>query len=131
MRRGKSAPDGSASGLIDARIRELGDWQGETLQRVRSLIIAAVPGIVEEWKWNVPVWSHRGVICTGESYQRHVKLTFARGAALPDPSRVFNSSLEGGTRRAIDLREGDALDERAFSALARAAALLNEGTARR
>jgi hypothetical protein len=109
----------------------LGDWRGEVLQRVRALILAASPGITEEWKWNVPVWSHRGVICTGETYQRHVKLTFARGAALPDPSQLFNAGLVGGTRRAIDLREGDEIDEREFGALVRAAALLNEGVARR
>lgn len=131
MPRGRSAPEGSASARIDARIRELGDWRGEVLQRVRALILAASPGITEEWKWNVPVWSHRGVICTGETYQRHVKLTFARGAALPDPSQLFNAGLVGGTRRAIDLREGDEIDEREFGALVRAAALLNEGVARR
>jgi len=117
------------SRLIDARIEELGDWRGETLARVRSLIKAADPDVVEEWKWRgVPVWSHAGIICTGETYKDVVKLTFAKGASLEDPSRLFNSSLEGNTRRAIDLREGDAIDEAALKALVRAAVALNTST---
>jgi hypothetical protein len=113
--------------LIDARIEELGDWRGETLARVRALIKQAVPDVIEEWKWRgVPVWSRDGIICTGESYKSVVKLTFAKGAALKDPSRLFNSSLEGNTRRAIDLHEGDEIDEKAFKTLVRAAASLNE-----
>ena len=114
------------SELIDARIEELGDWRGETLARVRSLIRQADPEVVEEWKWRgVPVWSHGGIICTGETYKKVVKLTFAKGAALEDPSRLFNSSLEGNTRRAIDLHEGDEIDEAALKALVRAAVALN------
>ncbi len=116
----------SPSRLIDARIKELGDWRGETLARVRALIRQADPAVVEEWKWRgVPVWSHAGILCTGETYKSVVKLTFAKGAALADPSRLFNASLEGNTRRAIDLREGDKLDEKAFKALIRAAVALN------
>jgi len=116
----------SASRLIDARIEELGDWRGETLARVRSLIKQADPDVVEEWKWRgVPVWSHGGILCTGETYKEVVKLTFAKGAALDDPSRLFNASLEGSTRRAIDIRGGDAIDEQALTALIRAAAALN------
>ena len=118
--------DAPPSQLIDARIEELGDWRGETLARVRSLIRQADPEVVEEWKWRgVPVWSHAGIICTGETYRTVVKLTFARGASLEDPSRLFNASLEGNTRRAIDLREGDAIDEAALKALIRAAVALN------
>ena len=114
------------SHLIDARIAELGDWRGETLARVRALIKAADPGVVEEWKWRgVPVWEHAGIICTGETYKAVVKLTFAKGAALEDPAGLFNSSLEGSTRRAIDIREGDAIDENALKALIRAAVALN------
>ena len=116
---------GSASELIDGRIRELDDWRGKALSRVRALITQADPDVVEEWKWNVPVWSHDGLICTGESYKSVVKLTFARGAALADPSGLFNSSLDGKVRRAIDLREGDQIDEAAFKTLIRAAAALN------
>ena len=116
----------SASRLIDARIKELGDWRGKTLARIRSLIKQADPEVVEEWKWRgVPVWSHAGIICTGETYKSVVKMTFAKGASLDDPSRLFNSSLEGNTRRAIDLREGDKIDERALKALIRAALTLN------
>jgi len=115
----------SPSETIDARIRELGDWRGKMLARLRKLIRQADPKVVEEWKWNVPVWSHDGIICTGESYKAAVKLTFAKGASLPDPSRLFNSSLEGNTRRAIDFREGDKVDEAAFKALIRAAVELN------
>ena len=110
---------------IDARIKELDDWRGKTLARLRAVIKQADPDVVEEWKWNVPVWSHDGLICTGESYKSHVKLTFARGAALKDPSKVFNSSLEGNTRRAIDFHEGDKIDEKALKALIRAAVAHN------
>ncbi len=113
------------SRLIDARIRELADWRGKTLSRVRALIKQADPDVVEEWKWNVPVWSHDGLICTGEAYKSVVKLTFARGAAVADPSGLFNSSLDGKVRRAIDVREGDDIDEAAFKTLIRAAAALN------
>ncbi|MBV8681965.1 MAG: DUF1801 domain-containing protein [Caulobacteraceae bacterium] len=114
------------SQLIDARIAELHDWRGETLGRLRALIRQADPGVVEEWKWRgVPVWSHAGIICTGETYKAVVKMTFAKGAALEDPSGLFNSSLEGNTRRAIDFREGDKIDEAALTALIRAAVALN------
>src|SRR6185295_16849752 len=116
----------SPSQLIDARIRELSDWRGETLARIRSLIKQADPEVVEEWKWKgVPVWSHAGIICTGETYKNVVKMTFAKGASLADPSTLFNSSLEGNTRRAIDFHEGDKIDERALKALIRAAVALN------
>lgn len=116
----------SPSQLIDARISELGDWRGKTLSHVRALIKQADPEVVEEWKWRgVPVWSHAGVICTGETYKNVVKVTFAKGASLQDPSGLFNSSLEGNTRRAIDIREGEDIDENAFKALIRAAAALN------
>ena len=119
----------SASQLIDARIKELGDWRGETLAQVRTLIRQADPDVVEEWKWRgVPVWSHAGIICTGETYKQVVKLTFAKGASLEDPSGLFNASLEGNTRRAIDLHEGDTLDERALKALILAAVALNTST---
>jgi hypothetical protein len=117
----------SASQLIDRRIAELGDWRGETLARVRRLIREADPDVEETWKWRgVPVWEHAGILCTGETYRNVVKLTFARGAALDDPSRLFNASLEGNVRRAIDLREGETLDEDAFKALIRSAVALNE-----
>src|SRR6476661_1343956 len=116
----------SASRLIDARIKELGDWRGETLARVRTLIKQADPEVVEEWKWRgVPVWEHAGIICTGETYKAVVKMTFAKGASLEDPSGLFNSSLEGNTRRAIDFHEGDKIDEKALKALIRAAVALN------
>ena len=116
----------NAEALIDARIAELGDWRGETLARVRAIIRAADPEVVEEWKWRgVPVWSHAGILCTGETYKAVVKLTFAKGAALPDPKGLFNSSLEGNTRRAIDIREGETVDEAALTALVRAAVELN------
>jgi hypothetical protein len=116
----------SPSAQIDARIKELGDWRGETLARVRNLIKEACPGVVEEWKWRgVPVWEHDGIICTGETYKGVVKMTFAKGAALEDPLGLFNSSLEGNTRRAIDFHEGDKIDEKALKALIRAAAALN------
>jgi hypothetical protein len=122
----KEGAEASPSHLIDARIKELNDWRGETLARVRALIKEADPGAVEEWKWRgVPVWSHGGILCTGETYKTAVKLTFAKGAALEDPSRLFNSSLEGGTRRAIDIHEGDAINEEALKALIRAAVGLN------
>jgi hypothetical protein len=120
---------GSPSQLIDARIKELGDWRGETLARVRMLIKQADPEVVEEWKWRgVPVWSHAGIICTGETYKAVVKMTFAKGASLEDSSRLFNSSLEGNTRRAIDFHEGDKIDEKALKALIRAAVALNVGS---
>ena len=123
---GATGEDAAPSRLIDARIAELSDWRGKTLSRMRSLIHEADPEVVEEWKWRgVPVWSHAGIICTGETYKSVVKLTFAKGASLEDPSRLFNSSLEGNTRRAIDLREGEAIDEEAFKALVRAAVALN------
>ncbi|MBZ9871401.1 DUF1801 domain-containing protein [Mesorhizobium sp. BR1-1-9] len=127
------SPEGrSPSQLIDGRIEELGDWRGEMLGRLRGLIRQADPEVVEEWKWRgVPVWEHAGMICTGETYKSVVKLTFAKGAALPDPSRLFNSSLEGNTRRAIDLQEGEEVDEEAFKALIRAAVALNKSKARR
>jgi hypothetical protein len=116
----------SPSQLIDARIKELSDWRGEMLARVRSLITQADPEVIEEWKWRgVPVWSHAGIICTGETYKQVVKMTFARGASLEDPSGLFNSSLEGNTRRAIDVHEGDEIDEEALKALIRAAVALN------
>ena len=122
--------EASPSRSIDARIEELGDWRGETLARIRALIKQADPEVVEEWKWRgVPVWSHAGIICTGETYKAVVKMTFAKGASLPDPSRLFNSSLEGNTRRAIDLREGDTIDEKALKTLVRAAVALNTSSA--
>ncbi len=117
----------SPSELIDARITELGDWRGETLSMLRALIKTADPEVVEEWKWRgTPVWSHDGMICTGETYKSVVKMTFAKGASLQDPSGLFNSSLEGNTRRAIDFHEGDAIDEKALVALVRSAVALNE-----
>src|SRR5271166_3466150 len=120
----------SPSQLIDARIRELGDWRGETLARVRTLVKQADPEVVEEWKWRgVPVWSHAGMICTGETHKNVVKMTFAKGASLEDPSGLFNSSLEGNTRRAIDFHEGDKIDEKALKALIRAAVALNTSSA--
>ena len=123
--------DESPSRLIDARIKELGDWRGKTLARVRVLIKQADPEVVEEWKWRgVPVWSHDGLICTGETYKSVVKLTFAKGASLEDPSGLFNASLEGNVRRAIDLHEGEEIDEGAFKMLIRAAAALNRSKAR-
>ena len=121
----------SPSQLIDARIKELGDWRGETLSKIRRLIKRADPKVIEEWKWRgVPVWSHDGQICTGESYKSIVKLTFLKGAQLKDPKRLFNSSLEGNARRAIDLHQGDPLDETAFIALIREAIALNQSRAR-
>lgn len=114
-----------ASRSIDARIEELADWRGQTLAEVRALIKRADPDVVEEWKWGIPVWSHDGILCTGESYKKAVKLTFAKGASLADPSRLFNSSLGGGTRRAIDIHEGDELDEPALAKLIKSAVTLN------
>ena len=134
----KESKDGSKEGgggdspsqLIDARIEELGDWRGEMLARVRALIGQADPEVVEEWKWRgVPVWYHAGIVCTGESYKKVVKMTFAKGASLEDPSGLFNSSLDGNTRRAIDFHEGDQVDEEALKALVRAAVALNTSSA--
>lgn len=130
MKKSATAKGESPSRLIDARIEELDDWRGKTLSHVRALIKQADPEVVEEWKWGVPVWSHDGLICTGETYKQAVKLTFAKGAFLKDPSGLFNSSLEGNTRRAIDVREGDKLDEKALKALIRAAVALNTSSAR-
>jgi len=132
MNKRGSEKNESASQLIDARIEELGDWRGETLSRIRGLIKQADPEVVEDWKWRgVPVWSHDGLICTGETYKNVVKMTFAKGAALDDPSGMFNSSLEGNTRRAIDFHEGEEVDEEALKALIRAAVSLNESKAKR
>ena len=125
MDKSATTPGKSPSQLIDARIKELDDWRGKMLSHLRALIKQADPEVVEEWKWNVPVWSHDGLICTGESYKKAVKLTFAKGASLNDPSELFNSSLQGNTRRAIDFHEGDEVDEDAFKTLIRAAAALN------
>ena len=130
MKKSATTKGESPSRLIDARIKELDDWRGRTLSHVRALIKQADPGVVEEWKWSVPVWSHGGLICTGETYKSAVKLTFAKGASLKDPSGLFNSSLEGNVRRAIDLHEADEMDEDAFKALIRAAAALNRASAR-
>ena len=118
----------SPSQRIDAKIKSLDDWRGQTLAQVRQLIQQADPDVVEEWKWDIPVWSHGGILCTGETYKAKVKLTFAKGAALKDPAKLFNSSLDGNTRRAIDLAEGDVLDEAAFKALIRAAVAVNQAT---
>jgi hypothetical protein len=131
MKRKSDSTEGTAgespSQLIDGRIKELGDWRGETLARVRSLVKQADPEVVEEWKWRgVPTWYHDGIICTGETYKKVVKMTFAKGASLDDPSGLFNSSLEGNTRRAIDIHEGEKIDEKALKALIRAAVALNE-----
>lgn len=129
----KSAQAGEAPArLIDARIAELGDWRGETLARIRALIKRAVPEVVEEWKWRgVPVWYHAGMICTGETYKNAVKMTFAKGASLADPAGLFNASLEGNTRRAIDFHQGEEIDEKALMALIRAAAALNTSASRK
>ena len=131
MKKSGSQKAPSPSRRIDERIKELDDWRGKMLRRLRSLIQEADPEVVEEWKWSVPVWSHDGLICTGESYKSVVKMTFARGASLKDPSRLFNSSLEGNTRRAIDFHEGDKIDEEALKALIRAAVALNKDLAER
>lgn len=131
MKKSGSKTAESPSELIDARIEDLGDWRGEMLSRLRALIKEADPEVVEEWKWRgTPVWSHNGMICTGETYKNVVKMTFAKGASLKDPSGLFNSSLEGNTRRAIDFHEGDKLDEEALKALMRAAVALNMSPAR-
>jgi hypothetical protein len=130
MKKSGSQEGKPPSQLIDARIAELGDWRGKMLSRLRGLIKEADPEVVEEWKWSVPVWSHDGIICTGETYKGAVKLTFAKGAALRDPSSLFNSSLEGNTRRAIDFHEGEKIDEKAFKTLVRAAVTLNRSTAK-
>jgi hypothetical protein len=132
MKKSGAVEGKSAAELIDGRIAELGDWRGETLSRMRGLIKAADPEVVEEWKWGGPVWSHGGIICTGESYKAAVKLTFAKGASLQDPAGLFNSSLEGSTRRAIDIHQGEKVDAAAFKALIRAAVALNAagGTAK-
>ncbi len=130
MKKSATAKSESPSRLIDARIKQLDDWRGKTLSHVRALIKQADPEVLEEWKWSVPVWSHDGLICTGETYKSVVKLTFAKGASLKDPSGLFNSSLEGNVRRAIDIHEGDEIDQGAFKALARAAAALNRSSAR-
>ena len=129
MKKSATTKAESPSRLIDARIKELADWRGKTLSHVRALIKKADPEVVEEWKWSVPVWSHDGIICTGEVYKSAVKLTFAKGASLKDPSGLFNSSLEGKTRRAIDIHAGDEIDEDAFKTLIRAATALNRSSA--
>ena len=127
MKKAAATTTDSPSRLIDARIKELGDWRGKTLAHVRALIKKADPEVVEEWKWRgVPVWAHDGIICTGESYKAVVKLTFAKGASLKDPAKLFNSSLEGNTRRAIDIHENEEIDEKAFATLIRAAIALNK-----
>jgi hypothetical protein len=132
MKKSSSLKGESPSQLIDKRIKELHDWRGTTLARIRNLIKQADPGVVEEWKWRgVPVWSHDGLICTGETYKNLVKMTFSRGASLTDPSRLFNSSLEGNARRAIDVHDGEEIDEEAFKALIRAAVALNRASVRR
>lgn len=130
MKKTAPAKGESPSRLIDARIKELDDWRGETLSHVRALIKQADPDVVEEWKWSVPVWSHDGLICTGEAYKSVVKLTFAKGASLKDPSGLFNSSLEGNTRRAIDFHKGEEIDQDAFKTLIRAAVALNRSSDR-
>lgn len=130
MKKSQSKGAESASALIDARIESLGDWRSEMLARLRALIKEADPDVVEEWKWENPVWSHNGLICTGEAYKKVVKMTFPKGASLEDPSGLFNSSLEGNVRRAIDFHEGDKVDVKALKALIRAAVALNESSAR-
>jgi hypothetical protein len=130
MKKSGASQGQSPSELISKRIAELGDWRGTTLGRIRTLIKEADPDVVEEWKWMNPIWSHDGIICTGESYKNHVKMTFAKGASLKDPSGLFNSSLEGNVRRAIDFHEGDKPNERALKALIRAAVALNKSSAR-
>jgi len=129
MKKSESPKTKSPSQRIDARVKELGDWRGKMLSRLRAMVKEADPEIVEEWKWANPVWSHDGLVCTGETYKNVVKMTFAKGAALKDPSGLFNSSLEGNTRRAIDFHEGEKIDERALKTLVRAAVTLNKSTA--
>jgi hypothetical protein len=131
MRSREQATEQSASRLIDQRIRDLGGWRGETLARMRALVLEADPEMIEEWKWSTPVWSHHGIVCTGEAYTKVVKLTFARGASIADPSRLFNSSLAGNTRRAIDIREGEKIDAGAFKALVKAAVAQNGSSAKK
>ncbi len=132
VKKGEKIPAGkTASELIDQRIGDAGGWRGETLSRLRALILDAAPGTTEEWKWGVPVWSNNGIVCTGEVYTQVVKLTFMRGAAVPDPQRLFNSSLEGATRRAIDIREGETIDARAFQALVKAAVAGNGASSKK
>jgi len=126
VKKGVSTEVGSATALIDDKIAGLPDWRGELLAQLRAVIKAAVPEVVEEWKWSTPVWSHHGIICTGETYKQVVKMTFPKGASVPDPVGLFNSSLEGKVRRAIDFHEGDTLDKKALTALIRAAAALNQ-----
>lgn len=130
MKKSSLAGTASASEMIDGRIEELGDWRGEMLARLRAIIKEADPEVVEEWKWSNPVWSHDGILCTGESYKKAVKATFPKGASLPDPAGLFNSSLDGNVRRAIDFHEGQKLDEKALKALIRAAVALNKTSAR-
>ncbi len=125
MKKSSASEEQSASELISDRIAELGDWRGKTLSRMRKLIKAADPDVIEEWKWGIPVWSHDGILCTGETYKKAVKLTFAKGASLKDPANLFNSSLDGNVRRAIDIHEGEKVNESAFKALVREAATLN------
>lgn len=129
MKKNSAKAGESPSRLIDGRIKELGDWRGKMLGQLRALIKQADPDVVEEWKWSVPVWSHDGLICTGETYKSVVKLTFAKGASVKDPSKLFNSSLEGNTRRAIDFREGEKIKEKAFKTLVRAAVKVNQAKA--
>ena len=131
MKTPQGADPEDASRLIDQRIRDLGGWRGETLARMRALILDADPEMTEEWKWSNPVWSHHGIVCTGEAYTKVVKLTFARGASLPDPSRLFNSSLTGNTRRAIDIHEGETVDAGAFRTLVKAAVARNSAPAKK
>jgi len=131
MKGDEQATGEAASRLIDQRIRDLAGWRGETLARMRALILKADPEVTEEWKWGGPVWSHHGIICTGESYTKAVKLTFAQGAGIPDPSHLFNSSLTGNTRRAIDIHEGEKVDEAAFKALVKAAVARNGSTVKK
>lgn len=130
MKKGRADDGTPFSQLLEERIAELGDWRGETLRRLRDIVKEADPQVVEEWKWNVPVWKHDGLICTGETYKSAVKMTFAKGASLEDPSKLFNSSLEGKTRRAIDFREGDKIDAKALKALIREAVALNKSGTR-
>ena len=130
MKASRPKKDESPADLIDARIEELADWRGETLASVRALIKEADPDVIEEWKWSIPVWSHDGIICTGETYKKAVKLTFAKGASLKDPAGLFNSSLKGNTRRAIDIHEGARLDEKALKTLIRAAVAFNASSTR-
>lgn len=130
MKKSPTASTVSPSDLIDAKIEGLGDWRGEMLSRLRALIKAADPEVAEEWKWAVPVWSHHGIVCTGETYKKVVKMTFAKGASLADPAGLFNSSLDGNVRRAIDFHEGEKVDEKALKALVRAAVAFNKASAR-